>query len=160
MTFAQLRRIAVVCLALLAPVVALAGPTSLTIASPEAFAQQKSELLAKINDGTTYSELSVADRRTVVSTLERMETVMASVEPGGELPVYRRESLATDQERINQILTAAAEDSRMVCRREKTVGTHRAQSQCLTVAQRRQIRERAQHELSAGQRSHHPHTEL
>jgi hypothetical protein len=153
MRLPTLKWTAVTCLTLALSINMDAGASNLNVTTPEAFAQQKSELLAKLNDGATYSEISVDDRRTVLSTLNRMEAVMQSVPAGEQLPVYRRDSLATDQERINQILSAASADSRVVCRREKTVGTHRAQSQCLTVGQRRELRERAQQELSSGQRS-------
>ena len=39
---------------------------------------------------------------------------------------------------------ARAEDSRMICERIKPVGSNRPQNKCLTVAERRRQRERAQ----------------
>lgn len=43
-------------------------------------------------------------------------------------------------------LVAKAEDSRMVCERVKVIGSNRPQNKCMTVAERRRLRERAQQE--------------
>jgi hypothetical protein len=48
-----------------------------------------------------------------------------------------------DQELVNNPLTEAAEDSRMVCTRERAVGSHMATKVCKTVGQRRLEREQS-----------------
>src|SRR3546814_17151074 len=52
-----------------------------------------------------------------------------------------------DQELINNILTSADEDSRLVCRREKKTGTHMASNQCMTVAARQRAADHARDTL-------------
>lgn len=49
----------------------------------------------------------------------------------------RRVAVFNDQELVNGLLTRAREDSRLVCRREKTVGSNLPVSVCHTVAERR-----------------------
>lgn len=119
----------------------------------EGYAQQKAAILRDFSGGEVYSEIEKADQETVMNLLNRMETRLGNAASLSDIPEHERASIVTEQEQINQILTKARGDSRMICRRERTVGTHRQVNQCLTVAQRREIRERAQHELSNGQRS-------
>src|SRR3546814_12843539 len=53
----------------------------------------------------------------------------------------------TDQELINNILTEAGENSRLVCKRVKRTGSHMSSNQCMTVAARDRAREHAQEQL-------------
>jgi hypothetical protein len=58
-----------------------------------------------------------------------------------------RERLINAQERVTAILTGA-EDDRLICRRERTVGTHFQRTTCVTVAERRREREESQQALN------------
>ena len=60
------------------------------------------------------------------------------------LNAQQKADVFNDQERINTLLTKALEDSRLVCRRERKVGSHRMITECMTVAERRQAYESAQ----------------
>lgn len=64
-----------------------------------------------------------------------------------ELSLRQQEQLINAQERVTAILTGA-EDDRLICRRERTVGTHFQRTTCVTVRQRRQEQEDAQHALN------------
>ena len=59
-----------------------------------------------------------------------------------ELDDRTRTQLYNDQELINNVLTQARDDSRMICKREKKVGTHRITNICITAGERRRQRQR------------------
>lgn len=107
------------------------------------FEAQRMRILDKLADGTTYVEIAAEDRATVTTTLERMSQLLANagIDRIDELDQSRQAALFNDQERVNTLLTRAAEGSRLVCRREKQTGSNRATTQCLTVAQRARARE-------------------
>lgn len=118
------------------------------------FAEQRERVLEQLADGETYAEISLEDRNKVTTALDRM---LATLDGGGSatttlLSADKRLQLLNDQELVNNILTQAGEDSRMVCRREAPVGTRMARSQCLTVAERRRRREEAQRNLDTQSR--------
>ena len=56
-------------------------------------------------------------------------------------------ALVNEQNQINQILSQAAADSRLVCRREAQIGSLRTTTQCKTVAERRRDAQEAQEAL-------------
>jgi hypothetical protein len=58
-----------------------------------------------------------------------------------------------DQALINAILTQAGEDSRLVCTRERPVGSRRPITHCVTVAEKRRHREEVQNEMDKNFRS-------
>jgi hypothetical protein len=60
-----------------------------------------------------------------------------------QLTRRERERLINAQERVTAILTGA-EDERVICRRQRSVGTHFQRTTCVTVGQRRQETEDAQ----------------
>lgn len=102
--------------------------------------------------GDDYAEISREDRSKVDSALQRMEALLAGDAGIAKLNEADKVQLFNDQELVNAVLTKARDDSRLVCRREKTVGSHRATSQCLTVAERRRLREQSFELLQANQR--------
>lgn len=142
----------------------LAGPASATTPKPDAgkagialeagpsFADQRDAIEKALADGKTYSEISPADRDAVRSALSRMATHLDDGKSVQDLPEATKAIIFNDQERINQILTQASEDSRVVCTRQTKVGTHRPVTQCLTVAERRRIREQTVDDLHKHQR--------
>lgn len=93
-------------------------------------------------DTEQYAEITANDRRTVLDLLDRMQ---AQLEGGGleAMSADQKARLFNLQEQANVILVNAAEDSRLVCRRERKVGTRLATTECLTVAQRRWAQEQA-----------------
>lgn len=113
-------------------------------ASPAA---QLNEIRLALNT-EDYSEITADDRRTVLDLIGRMERQVG--EGGVEtLNEEHKVRLFNWQAQVNTILVGAAEDSRLVCRREQKVGTRMTTTQCATVAQRRKMREAAERELRA-----------
>jgi hypothetical protein len=100
-----------------------------------------------------YAELTDEDRRTVLRLLEQMEAQLQG--SGAEaLNEDERVRLFNIQEQANSILIQAAEDSRLICRRERKTGSRFKTTHCATVAERREVRERSQQELREMPRQH------
>lgn len=108
------------------------------------FMQQKEKIERELVDGETYVEISSGDRATVREALNRIAGKLDMAGSVESLTGQQKADVFNDQEKINTILTKASEDSRLVCRREKKVGSHREITECMTVAERREAYENAQ----------------
>lgn len=106
------------------------------------FSEFLPELRQRIRTDEAYRELSEQDRRRTFELLGRMETRLQAAGSVEAMHVEDRMALINDQEQLNAILLTAREDSRLVCRRERSVGTRLAANSCLTVAERRRIQDR------------------
>jgi len=125
---------------------------SLNVHSP--FDTQRRQILSDLDGGEKYSEISKQDAEKVRSALGRMATQLASAD--GTVSGLSADQLAVvfnDQELINAILTQAGEDSRLVCTRERPVGSRRPITHCMTVAEKRRHREEVQNEMDKNFRS-------
>ena len=111
------------------------------------FEKQKEKILADLAEGKAYAEISQTDRIEVRNALNRIGDSLQRAGGVDQLSSDDKVRVINDQELVNTILTRAGEDSRLVCTREKKVGSHRATTQCHTVAQRRRMREESQQEL-------------
>ena len=139
----MLHRLLWICLALAASPIVQAAPPPSDVDGRQPFAEQRAHIERDLAGGEVYSELSPADLTQVRQALERMSGALGdgginAVSPESRVAVFK------DQELINGLLTRAREDSRMVCRREKVVGSNMPTNVCMTVAQRRQARNDAQ----------------
>jgi phosphomevalonate kinase len=108
------------------------------------FDEQRERILSDLATGEKYSEISQQQQRDVRSALDRITREIESNGSIDTLSAEQRLKVFNDQELVNTILTRAGEDSRLVCKREKSVSTRIASTQCLTVAQRRKLCEEAQ----------------
>ena len=122
-------------LATASPVV-LASSTQAEVDARQPFAQQHERIERDLAGGKVYSELSAADRSQVRQALDRMSQALGDGDIQS-MSQERRVAVFNDQELVNGLLTRAREDSRLVCRREKTVGSNLPVSVCHTVAERR-----------------------
>jgi hypothetical protein len=134
----------VVALALLAAVAPVSAGDFVAVEDDTSFATQKQQILADLNEGKRYAEIGREDREKVTNALDRMESVLTRGGSVQALDDREKVSLFNDQELVNTILTSASEDSRIVCERNKKTGSHRAESECKTIAQRRRERESSQ----------------
>jgi len=125
-----------------APALAADQVINLRAASP---AEQLDQVRQALNTDE-YSEITPADRRTVLDLIGRMESQIG--EGGVEaLNEDRRVRLFNWQAAANTILVGAAADSRLVCRREQQIGTRMMSTQCATVAERRRMRDAAEQHM-------------
>ena len=111
------------------------------------FEKQKEKILADLAEGKVYAEISQTDRIEVRNALNRIGDSLQRAGGVDQLSSDDKVKVINDQELVNTILTRAGEDSRLVCTREKKVGSHRVTTQCQTVAQRRRMREESQQEV-------------
>lgn len=125
------------------------GESVVDLAIP--FAAQAQQIRADLG-GETYGEITQDDKRKVNDALQRLDAALAGGVDINSLNEAEKVRVFNDQELINTVLMKARADSRVVCKREKTVGSHRAVSQCLTVAERRRLREESFELLQANQR--------
>ncbi|WHL18113.1 hypothetical protein [Stenotrophomonas acidaminiphila] len=127
----------------------IAFPVMSAIAAPVAekplmegkpYAEQRLRIMNDLQGGEVYSEISAENRMRVVDALGRIDALLGK---GGHasLPDKDKIEVFNDQDLVNTLLTQAREDSRLVCRRERPVGSNRPQNICITVAARRQARE-------------------
>jgi len=124
----------------------------LNVHSP--FDSQRQQILSDLEGGEKYSEISRQDAEKVKGALGRMSQQLTSVD--GAVSRLSADQLAivfNDQELINAILTQAGEDSRLVCTRERPVGSRRPITHCMTVAEKRRHRDEVQNEMNKNFRS-------
>ena len=111
------------------------------------FADQKAAVEHEILKGDHFAEISDEDKAQVFAALERMDKVMAGHASPAELSEEQKVALINDQELVNALLTKANKDSRIQCRREKKVGSHRTTSTCRTVAEWRRASQNSREDL-------------
>lgn len=113
----------------------------------EQFAAQRAQILEELGDGETYSEISNADRGKVNAALARISAALDHSGGVAQLGEQQKVDVFNDQELINNILTEAGENSRLICKRVKKTGSHMTSNQCMTVGARNRAAEHAQDEL-------------
>lgn len=116
------------------------------------FEEQRATILKDLDGGKVYSEISSKERGQVKDALNRLSGALQSPMGVQGLSEEEKARVFNDQELVNTILTRAGEDSRVVCTREKTVGSHRPTTRCLTVAERRRMTDNGQNALRQHQK--------
>ena len=106
------------------------------------FSEQRDRIRADLRGGETYAEITAEDRSAVLAALERIDQKLMN-KTGPVLSESDKLVVFNDQELVNSLLVRAREDSRLICRRERPVGSNRPQNICISVAQRREARENA-----------------
>lgn len=119
---------------------------------PAQFAKQRSVIEREIVRGERYAEISDSDKRDVLASLDTMGKLLDGKTGLDQLNADQRIQLFNHQEKVNSLLTGAAEDSRLICRRETKTGSHRQETKCMTVAQSRRAREDAEDTLRRASR--------
>src|SRR3546814_3964995 len=88
-------------------------------AGPSEFEARMISIREAMDDGT-YGEIGPADRREVLAALARIRTALGPTGDASRLNERRKLRVFNDKELINNILTSAYEDSRLVCRERKS----------------------------------------
>jgi len=137
-----MRRIALVAVALLAAGAVQAKPNELpvTMTGDTPVAEQIQRVETALAS-ESYSEISLEEKSRVQQALGRIRLKMEGHTLASELSPQDRTAVFNDQELVNTVMNRAKEDSRMVCRRERSTGSNMAQNVCMTVAQRRKAQE-------------------
>ena len=111
------------------------------------FADQKAAVEHEILKGEHFAEISTEDREAVFAALARMDAIMEGHASAAELSEDDKVKLINDQSLVNALLTKANKDSRIQCKREKKVGSHRHTSTCRTVAEWRRASQNSREDL-------------
>jgi hypothetical protein len=123
---------------------ALASDDGTRVDVDNGFSAQRESILKELGDGETYSEIGTADREKVNAALSRIAAALDRAGGVANLDEQQKVAVFNDQELVNNILTKAGEDSRLVCKRVKKTGSHMTSNQCMTVAARNRAREQSQ----------------
>ncbi|UOV06523.1 hypothetical protein MUU77_15040 [Pseudoxanthomonas sp. F37] len=126
------------------------APQQLNVTVP--FERQKEKIIADLGNGETYAEIKPEEQVEVRNALTRISDALQKAGGVDQLSAEDKAKVFNDQELVNTILTRAHEDSRLVCTREKKVGSHRITNTCKTVAERRRDREESQGALRRNMR--------
>ena len=129
-------------------IAASASADEIDLESGPTLLQQRAAIEREIAAGDTYVEITRDQLTRVRALLDRMEGLLESRTPGQLTPTQQAE-LFNMQEEVNQVLLAAEDDSREVCKRERPTGSRLAVTTCLTVAERRRQREMAREDIRA-----------
>ena len=120
------------------------------------FAAQRAQIEQDLADGKTYAEITREDRAKVRESLERITGALEGIESIDALSDEAKARVFNAQEEINQILTMAEADSRVVCSSESKTGSRRKVTTCETVAKRNARRDLDQDTLRRNQRGQMP----
>lgn len=107
------------------------------------FAAQRKQIETAIKHPEDYVEMRAEDRKTVSDALERIGGQLETAGSVAALDEQARTALLSEQDGLNKLLEQAHHDSRLVCVREKVIGSSMRRNVCLTVAQRRRTADEA-----------------
>lgn len=120
---------------------------TLVKADPIGFAEQRETVEGEMKPGGRFAEITDEDRAAVGQAFDRMQAVLEGKQSMDDLRQDDRVALINDQELVNALLTRAKVDSRMVCKREKRVGSHRYTSTCHTAAEWKRASEKSREDI-------------
>jgi hypothetical protein len=114
---------------------------------PAITAQQKviqSEIIAERG---RYKDLPANTRMELLSRQAAMMSLLQGKSSAAELTADERTKVFNTLEWMEAAINQESDDERLVCRREKPLGSTRTTRICRTVAQEREAKERARQEL-------------
>ena len=138
---------AVLVAAIFAAVGTTASAGEFDLSKAEPLQTQQARVEKEFSGDGLYAEIEPEQQKRARELMRRMGGL---VNPDGlavGLAPERQAELFNLQEELTVILEQAAEDSRVVCRRERPVGSNRPVNICSTVAERRRYREGGQEML-------------
>lgn len=107
------------------------------------FESQRQRIETAIRHPEHYAEMRAEDRQGVHEALERIGSQLGSAGSMAALEDPGRTALLAEQGHVNKRLGQAHHDSRLICTREKVIGSSMRRKVCLTVAQRRRSADEA-----------------
>jgi hypothetical protein len=107
-----------------------------TAASKAQFAEVRAHLIEQLNS-EQYRAITPDDKQTVMGALDRIQARYDKVASAAQLTDQDRVDIFNDQEVINTIVTHAAADSRLICEREMTTGSHLVKVICIPLGIRK-----------------------
>lgn len=101
-------------------------------------------------DHEDYSEVGAEARREILAAVDSINRLMGGRETLDALNPDDRVEVLNHQSTINTLMARAHADSRMVCERHKPIGSNRPTRVCMTVAERRRVREQTERMMQEG----------
>lgn len=116
-------------------------PQALDLDTVEDFTVYRAAISEQLQHSDTYVEITPDNRSRALTLMAEMEAIIGRSGSIAAMPPIPRVDVFNRQEELNQILSNAAEDSRVICRRERPTGSKMPVNNCLTLAERRKTRE-------------------
>lgn len=121
---------------------AFATDASRLSVTPDQIRTQQAELRRAIETKSgNYAQYSEEERKTILSRQDDVLTVLGDKTSIDDLGPEGKVRLANALEAVDAAVNRA-EDNRMICEIVKRTGSNRSERKCMTVGQRRQMRER------------------
>jgi hypothetical protein len=119
-----------------------------TASSPDQIRTAQGDL-RKLVESTSgkYSYFTDEDRKDILSRQDQALALIEGKTAIAELSPEERTALDKALADVRAAV-ARAEDNRLICERIKPVGSNRPENKCMTVGQRRKLREQAQGQMS------------
>jgi hypothetical protein len=117
------------------------------VAKTADFGAKRAAIEQALAGDETYAEITTEARSRALVLMSEMGTLIERTGSVDALPPTQQVEVFNRQEELNQILARAADDSRLVCRRERPTGSKMPVNLCKTVAERRRVREGDKHFL-------------
>ncbi len=114
---------------------------------PSQFEETRRSIERDLSKGKKYAEIGDSERNNVLRSLDQMSRLLDGKRTLDDMAPEQKVELFNKQELVNQLLTQASEDSRMICERERPVGSRIPVSVCKTVAQRRFETDRSRYNI-------------
>ncbi len=126
-----------------APVLAsdISAPQPLDIETIEDFSVYEKAIIHQLDNSNTYEEITPEQRSRALTLMTEIKAIIDRSGSIAALPPQPRVDVFNRQEELNQILASAADDSRVICRRERPTGSKMPINKCMTLAERRKTRE-------------------
>ncbi len=138
----RLLPLAALCLAVSLSFSALADDAIVITWTPEGLRTAQDALKRDLTDKkSAYDHLSEAEKQTILRKQEAIYTFIDGRSTFNDLGDEDKRRLANAVEEV-RALVAKADDSRMICERVRVIGSNRPENKCMTVGERRRIREK------------------
>ena len=150
----KIRHLALACLVAFAAMPALAiepdnqvTPMTVNSADRTEFQATAEEVRAEMGEGGRFEFVNAAERAKLEEALRKMDLLFQTHESVAEMNKTDQVELFNQQEIINAILKNRDSD-RIICKREKKLGSNLGQTQCMSYGERERIRRESQQELN------------
>lgn len=128
-------------LALVAAPAVAATVIAVDVAKTADFGAKRAAIEQALAGDETFAEITPEARSRALALMSEMDALIGRTGSVDTLPPVQQVEVFNRQEELNQILARAADDSRLVCRRERPTGSKMPTNSCKTVAERRRARE-------------------
>jgi len=149
-----------VALALLVSTAHAKRPSGPAKVNPDRPVQEQLEKAESLLGHEDYSELSAAERTRVREAIAGIRQIMGERTLVNQLNPTERTRVFNHQEVINITMARAHEDSRLVCEQRRATGSNRQTRVCMTVGERKRLREETGKAWMQGTQGQQPEPKL